>query len=133
MNEIKGSLEKTTQINLYRIFSGKSLQEIFHFMCFQMKTFQENEQIFFFFFKELRRHIFMCKTKWKKNILIVFDFLFWLNIFFWKTFQENFLSFGNMWKDLRRLNHKQTFSMWNWKKKSISLFGRKLTQIYSPV
>lgn len=106
--------------NLYRFFSGKSLRRFF-FMCFRMKTFQENEQIFFFFllFKELRRHyIFMCETKWKKNNPYSF-----LGFFSGKHFRRIFYHLEKMcWKSFQLFPCETELK----KKKSVSLFGRKL-------
>lgn len=104
--------------NLYRFFSWKSLRRFF-FMCFRIKTFQENEHIFFFFFlfKELRRHyIFMCETKWKETIRIVFG------VFFWKTFQENFLSFGKNVKGFQKKSFHIFPCETELKKKKVFLF-----------
>lgn len=105
--------------NLYRFFSGKSLRRFF-FMCFRMKTFQENEQIIFFFFflRNWGDIIFSCvKPSEKKTIRIVF----------WVFFLENISGeFSIIWKTCERISEEilPTFSMWNWvkKKKKVFLF-----------
>lgn len=95
-------------------------------MCFRMKTFQENEQIFlfflFFFLRSWGDIIFSCvKPSEKKTIRIVFGFFFLENISG---------EFSFIWKKCERISEEilSHFSMWNWvkKKKSVSLFGRKL-------
>lgn len=104
--------------NLYRFFSGKSLRRFFfHVFPDENISGEWTDFFFFFFFKELRRHyIFMCETKWKETIRIVFGVFFLENISG---------EFSIIWKKCERISEEilPTFSMWNWvKKKKVFLF-----------
>lgn len=109
--------------NLYRFFSGKSLRRFF-FMCFRMKTFQENEQIyyflFFFFLRNWGDIIFSCvKPSGKKNN----PYSFW-GFFSGKHFRGIFYHL----EKCERISEEilSTFSMWNWvKKKKCFSFWKK--------
>lgn len=117
MNEIKGNLEKTTQKSLQIFFWEKFKEIFFHVFPDENISGEWTDFFFFFFFKELRRHyIFMCETKWKETIRIVFGVFFLENISG---------EFSIIWKKCERISEEilPTFSMWNWvKKKKVFLF-----------
>lgn len=111
--------KKTTQKFLQIFFWEKFKEIFFHVFPDENISGEWTDYFFFFLFKELRRHyIFMCETKWKKNNPYSF-----LGFFSGKHFRRIFYHLEKMcWKSFHIFPCETELK----KKKSVSLFGRKL-------